>query len=392
MAGTQKEERASRGSSSSSSSMDRAHVAERVLALDLEMTDIADVRTGRIMEVGAVILGAGMEWLTREAAGGANTVYHRVLSLTEEELAASSEWSKLHHSRRRPDSGLSLMQLCRASPFSLAEVERDLVALVQVHGQGRPMMLAGSSVACDRVFIDHHMPRLSALLHHRTVDVSTLLELCRRMYPGFRVPAPRGMQHTALGDIVSSVRLLHYFQNTLFMPMLLSPRPFGDSPPGHAKLREYDGGLRPAAKVMRAVPADFGPAKLQGAAVPEQLAPQGMWAEGVPRSSAAKVSGSREDGYACGSGSGGASSLPYSRTGPHFRPRQPHYHHPAHTQFSPFPLGFADNPLPRDSFVMRRAPPCSEPPEGAAGAERRPSLGPHHGSASVPIAALASHG
>lgn len=317
--------------------------ADRVLALDLEMTDIADVRAGRIMEVGVAILGAGLEWLSREEAGGATTMYHRVLRLTDAELEASSEWSKLHHSRRRADCGLSLMELCRVSPFALADVEQDLVSLVLAHGQGRPMMLAGSSVACDRVFIDHHMPRLSSVLHHRTIDVSTLLELCRRMYPGFRVPAPRGMQHTALGDIVGSVRLLHFFQNTLFMPMLLRG--------GAGSSGGGEGGIVAA-----------GP--------PGPLS-------GTPGAPPARPS----------------EAPPF-----YFRPRQPHYQgaypvhagpmahgaHHHHPQQAGLPAG--------ESLIVRRAPACSDPPEG----ETR-SLGQLRLPAQVPaqsalLSALASHG
>lgn len=208
--------------------------ADRLLWIDLEMTNIADPSRGRIMEVGAVVTGPTMAWLRdEEEMGGPCTMYHRVIRLTPEELAASSEWSMSHHARRRPGCGLSLMQLCAVSSFSLQEVEEDLITMVRLHGGGRPMMLAGSSVACDRVFIDRHMPRLASVLHHRTVDVSTVLELCRRMYPGFRVPSAQhgASSHTAMGDIISSLRLMHWLQNTVFMPGLLSPD-FA-SPPGH---------------------------------------------------------------------------------------------------------------------------------------------------------------
>jgi oligoribonuclease len=332
--------------------------AERVLALDLEMTDIADVRAGRIMEVGVVILGAGLEWLTREAADGATTMYHRVLRLTDAELDASSEWSKLHHSRRRAAAGLSLMELCRVSPFALADVEQELVSLVLEHGQGRPMMLAGSSVACDRVFIDHHMPRLSSVLHHRTIDVSTLLELCRRMYPGFRIPAPRGMQHTALGDIVGSVRLLHYFQNTLFMPMLLR-----------------GGVTEPATAAPAPAPA--------------------------PAPASAPVHGSfyfraRQPHYQQG---------PFPQGSHPQGPYSGHSQHAAHGASHPVlssPAGAGTEPL-----IVRRAPACSDPPEGAAfgsgfaSASAATTAAAHHAhvahhpataAGSALLSALASHG
>jgi oligoribonuclease len=205
--------------------------AERVLWIDLEMTDISDVARGRIMEVGAIVTGSSMEWLPSDEERGICTMYHRVVRLTAEELAASSEWSKANHSRPRPSSGMSLMELCEHSSFALSEIEEDLISLVRIHGKGRPMMLAGSSVGCDRIFIDKHMPRLSSVLHHRNIDVSTILELCRRMYSGFRIrlpSQPAHTQHTAMGDIISSLRLMHFLQSTVFMPVLLPADPGSD--------------------------------------------------------------------------------------------------------------------------------------------------------------------
>jgi oligoribonuclease len=211
--------------------------AERVLWIDLEMTNIVDVARGRIMEVGAVVTGPAMEWLHADEERGVCTAYHRVIRLSEAELSDVSEWSRVHHAKVRPGAGLSLLELCARSGFSLREVEDDLVALVRTHGRGRPMMLAGSSIGCDRAFIDAHMPRLASVLHHRSIDVSTVLELCRRMYPGFRVPAPPappGAQHTAMGDILSSLRLMHFLQNTIFMPVLLPVLPHQGASPAPA--------------------------------------------------------------------------------------------------------------------------------------------------------------
>jgi oligoribonuclease len=218
--------------------------ADRVLWIDLEMTNIVDVARGRIMEVGAVVTGPAMEWLQADEERGVCTTYHRVVRLSEAELSDLSEWSRVHHAKLRPGVNMSLLDLCARSGFSLREVEDDLVALVRLHGRGRPMMLAGSSVGCDRAFIDAHMPKLASVLHHRSIDVSTVLELCRRMYPGFRVPAPPappGAQHTAMGDILSSLRLMHFLQNTIFMPVLLPVLPHTEAPPSaqHAPAAHY---------------------------------------------------------------------------------------------------------------------------------------------------------
>lgn len=214
--------------------------------LDLEMTDIRNVASGRIMEVGVIFTGPTFELLEsfdlldpssagvdggRGAGPEPNCMYHRVVRLTREEIAASSPWSKSVHSAIRPHANQSLFEMCLTSPFSLGQVEEDLVRLVAGHSEGRPIMLAGSSIACDRVFIDHHMPKLSSLLHHRMIDVSTVLEMTRRMYPGFKPHIPRlrktNHAHSAMADIVASLRLMHELQHTAFMPMIIETnRPY----------------------------------------------------------------------------------------------------------------------------------------------------------------------
>ena len=42
--------------------------------------------------------------------------------------------------------------------------------------------LCGNSIAMDRRFLRHYMPALDEYFHYRTIDVSTLKELCKRWY------------------------------------------------------------------------------------------------------------------------------------------------------------------------------------------------------------------
>lgn len=84
--------------------------------------------------------------------------------------------------------------------------------LVDVAGEG-PFLLGGNSITHDRGFLAAYMPRLFALLHYRSIDVSSIREELAR--DGFadeiadlraqRVPTDA---HRALGDIRDSVREL----------------------------------------------------------------------------------------------------------------------------------------------------------------------------------------
>ena len=83
----------------------------------------------------------------------------------------------------------------------------------------RKAPLAGNSIATDRAFLDRDMPTVSAHLHYRMIDVSSIKELARRWYPRvyFNSPAKAG-GHRALADILESIAELRYYRAALFPP------------------------------------------------------------------------------------------------------------------------------------------------------------------------------
>ena len=77
--------------------------------------------------------------------------------------------------------------------------------------------LCGNSIAMDRRFLRHHMPALDEYFHYRTVDVSTLKELCKRWYHDLYTARPQKLTaHRALDDIRESVAELIYYREHLF--------------------------------------------------------------------------------------------------------------------------------------------------------------------------------
>ncbi len=203
--------------------------ADNIMWLDLEMTTISDVKLGRIMEVGVIFTNSTFELLSTFEEGYP-TSFHRVIRLSEEDLSLSSEWSKRVHTQPRPIVNKSLFQLCAESEFSIEQVDMEMERMIRQHAKGKPIIMAGASIACDKAFVDVHMPRVSALLHHRMIDVSGILEIAKRMYPGYRPHVSKlpssslRTQHSAMWDIVASLRLMHELQQTIFMPMVLISR------------------------------------------------------------------------------------------------------------------------------------------------------------------------
>ncbi len=74
--------------------------------------------------------------------------------------------------------------------------------------------LAGSSVHFDRRFIEHYIPRLNALFHHRLFDVSAFKYAAA--FWGYPAYQKRGVVHLAPDDIQNSIgEIRHYRKHML---------------------------------------------------------------------------------------------------------------------------------------------------------------------------------
>jgi oligoribonuclease len=105
-----------------------------------------------------------------------------------------------------------------ASSLSLADAGAQTLAFFKKHIPERGMVpLAGNSIGTDRRFLAVQLPELEEYLHYRSVDVSTVKELCRRWRPDVykAAPAKKG-GHRALADIRESVCELAYYRSELF--------------------------------------------------------------------------------------------------------------------------------------------------------------------------------
>ncbi len=71
------------------------------------------------------------------------------------------------------------------------QIVGQVLAFVEAHTEAGAAQLAGNSVHVDAAFLRRWMPRLAAHLHYRIVDVSTVMELCRRWFPKAYRCAPR---------------------------------------------------------------------------------------------------------------------------------------------------------------------------------------------------------
>ena len=175
---------------------------DHLVWIDCEMTGL-DVTTDALIEVACLVTDGDLNIL-----GDGISV---VIKPSAEALEGMGDFVRNMHAA----SGL-LPEL--DSGVEMSEAEDLVLAYIKEHATEGKAPLAGNTVGMDRMFLERDMPRLSAWLHYRVVDVSSIKELARRWYPRayFHAPEKTG-GHRALGDIQDSVRELRYYRETIFV-------------------------------------------------------------------------------------------------------------------------------------------------------------------------------
>jgi oligoribonuclease len=112
-----------------------------------------------------------------------------------------------------------------SSTLTLQEAGAQTLEFLKLHiPEARSVPLAGNSIGTDRRFLATQLPEIEEYLHYRSVDVSTLKELCRRWYPAVAKAAPEKKGgHRALQDIQESVAELAYYRSAIFVPTIPTP-------------------------------------------------------------------------------------------------------------------------------------------------------------------------
>ena len=171
--------------------------------LDLEMTGL-DPSRHVIVEIATLVTDDELEIV----AEGPDLV----VAQPPEALAAMDEVVREMHTR----SGL--LPAIERSTTTLREAGNATLAFLQEHiAEAGTVPLAGNSIGTDRRFLATQLPAIEDFLHYRSIDVSTIKELCRRWYPDILPGAPaKGATHRALEDIRESVAELRYYRSAAF--------------------------------------------------------------------------------------------------------------------------------------------------------------------------------
>jgi oligoribonuclease len=106
-----------------------------------------------------------------------------------------------------------------AQGVTLAEAETRVLDYLRKHVPvAGKAPLAGNSVATDKMFLERDLKELTAFMHYRIIDVSSIKELARRWYPRIYFAAPqKNGGHRALADILESIDELRYYRSAMFV-------------------------------------------------------------------------------------------------------------------------------------------------------------------------------
>ena len=179
--------------------------------IDLEMTGLDPARH-TIVEIACLVTDDDLQLV----AEGPDLVVHA----SPEQVAGMDDFVRAMHTR----SGL--LADMEASTLSLADAGAQTLAFLKAHiPEARKVPLAGNSIGTDRRFLAAQLPEIEDYLHYRSVDVSTIKELCKRWLPDVYKAAPEKLGgHRALQDIRESVAELAYYRAAIFDPAAVTKK------------------------------------------------------------------------------------------------------------------------------------------------------------------------
>ena len=190
---------------------------DQLVWLDLEMTGL-DVERHTIVEIACIVTDSQLTLLDE----GIDIVIH----------ADADALSRMDDFVRKMHTKSGLLPLISASEVSVETAQARTLEYLKTHVPvAGTAPLCGNSIGTDRRFLDRSMHELDTYLHYRSVDVSSLKELCRRWYPETYSKRPgKSEQHRALDDIKESIEELRFYRAELFKPA--GPDPAAVSAPG----------------------------------------------------------------------------------------------------------------------------------------------------------------
>lgn len=181
----------------------KKEIVGNLVWIDLEMTGLT-LESDVILEVSSVITDGNLNLI---AEGPSFVIYQ-----PEAKLAAMGKWCKDHHGK----SGL--IQAVLASTTTVQQAEEQIIAFIKEHCPPKTGILSGNSVWQDRLFLQKYMPSITAYLHYRVLDVSSVKVLVKWWYPQSpHTEYKKSDGHRARSDVFESIEELKNYRKYFFI-------------------------------------------------------------------------------------------------------------------------------------------------------------------------------
>ena len=168
--------------------------------LDIETTGL-DPEKDQILELAIVITDSDLNILS---------TYQTVVSPQYGYDRLMNDFVREMHTK----SGL-LAEIGRGDGLVPWDVVTEALRFLPDYVEPKKTPLSGSTISFDRSFLQVYMPELDKYFHYRSIDVSSIKELCSLWYPEIELPTKKEV-HRAYADILESIELLKFFRETIF--------------------------------------------------------------------------------------------------------------------------------------------------------------------------------
>lgn len=170
-----------------------AQVPTNLFWIDLEMTGLS-IEREVILETAAIVTDINFKELA---------TYESVVWQPQIYLDRMDDWNKKHHF----ESGLAQKV---PNGKETTAVQADLIQMVDEHFKDpkQKPVLAGNSIAQDRLFIEKYYPDFAQRLHYRMLDVTSWKIIFNSKY---NLEFKKKNKHRALDDIRESIDELKFY-------------------------------------------------------------------------------------------------------------------------------------------------------------------------------------
>ena len=162
---------------------------------DCEMTGL-DVHQDSLLEVGLKVSNPSASFII----DGPSYVIHSKL----QKLQAMNKWCVATHQAN------NLWSESISSTITVEHAEENLINFIKTLPPQDVRYMAGSSIWCDRIFLQKYMPNLIKMFHYRLIDVSSL-KIIFQLHVDKPYAAIKSDKHRVMDDIDASIQEYRYY-------------------------------------------------------------------------------------------------------------------------------------------------------------------------------------